>query len=309
MTDANSHSRGRRSLGSLRRTARLTWVEIRKLVSHKLFPAAVIITLLVTAGLGLAAKNFTESTGSTVRFSNYSLWVASAGYGLQVSALLLTALGAMAMSSEATGRTLNTILARPVRRVEFALAKILSLLVATIAIVATAALAAWVVGGTVPERRQPFSHRSEPPPRPAGFPTYDDVTDPQYPDTVIATRGEVMGEILFGFALLVVPVLAGVSLGFLLGTLIESSGLAVGIAVGVFMTLEATKFIPMFEEYLGHLAFNYPMTRITTLMLEAGKGTVPQWHDALVGVGISAIYVGVSLLVSVTVFCRRDITL
>jgi len=296
-------------LGSLRRIGRLTWVEIRKLVSHKLFPAAVIITLLVTAGLGLAAKNFTESTGSTVRFSNYSLWVASAGYGLQVSALLLTALGAMAMSSEATGRTLNTVLARPIRRFEFAIAKVLSLVFATVAVVLAAALAAWIVGGTVPEKHSLPIHRGELAPRPGGFPTYADVVDPQYPDTVIATRGEVMGEILYGFMLLVVPVLAGVSLGFLLGTLIESSGLAVGIAVGVFMTLEATKFIPVFEEYLGRLAFNYPMTRITTLMLEAGKGTVPQWHDALVGVGISAIYVAVSLLVSVTLFCRRDITL
>lgn len=296
-------------LGSLRRIGRLTWVELRKLVSHKLFPAAVIITLLVTAGLGLAAKSFTETMGSTVRFSNYSLWVASAGYGLQVSALLLAALGAMAMSTEATGRTLNTVLARPIRRVEFALAKVLSLAIATIAIVASAATAAWVVGGTVSERHPPIFRHGDASPRASGFPTYGDVIDPQYPDTVIATRAEVMGEILYGFLLLIMPVLAGVSLGFLLGTLIDSSGLAVGLSVGVFMTLEATKFIPMLEEYLGRLAFNYPMTRITTLMLEAGKGTVPQWHDALVGVGISAIYVAVSLLVSITVFCRRDITL
>jgi len=299
-------------LGSLRRIARLTWVEVRKLVSHKLFPVALAITIVVTAGLGLAARSFTESLGSSVRFSNYSLWVASAGYGLQVSALLLAALGGMAMSSEATGRTLNTILARPIRRIEFALAKILSLVLATVAVVAAAGLSAYVVGGTVPNRF-PAPRRdvapSAPAPPTSGFPTYSDVVDPRPPYTVIAPKGEVMREILFGFALLVVPVLAGVSLGFLLGTLIDSAGLAVGLAVGVVVALEATKFIPVFEEQLGSLAFNYPMTRITTLMSEAGRGTVPQWDTALTGVGVSALYIAVCFLVSIIVFCRRDVTL
>lgn len=296
-------------VGSLRCIGRLTWVEVSKLISHKLFPAAVIITLTVTAGLALAAKSFTERMGSTTRFSNYSLWVVSAGFGLQVGTLLLVALGAMAMSNEATGRTLNTVLARPIRRIEFATAKVLSLVFATVVVVAAAALAAFIVGGTVQERhpRAAWSAGAEATDG-STFPSYGDVVDPGT-GYVIASRGEVMGEILFGFLLLVAPVLAGVCLGFLVGTLIDSSGLAIGLSVGLFVSLEASKFIPVLEEQLGRFAFNYPMTRISTLMYEAGKGIIPQWHEAYVGVGISGIYIAVCLLISIVVFCRRDITL
>jgi len=297
-------------LGSLRRVGRLTWVEILKLVSHKLFPISVLISVVVTAGLGLAAKSFTEGAGSSVRFSNYSLWIASFSYGLQVGTLLLVTLGAMAMSSEASARTLNTMLARPIRRIEFATAKILSLVFATVVIILASGLAAYVVGGTVRDRHPRPTWNVKPgEEKPAGLLSYGDVVDPDYPDTVIASEREVMGQILFGFALLVVPVLAGVSLGFLIGTLLDSAGLAIGLSAGLFVSLEATKFIPLFEEYLGQYAYNYPMTRISTLMLEAGKGTAPMWHDALAGVGISAIYVGACFLLSILVFCRRDVTL
>ncbi len=296
-------------VSSLRCIGRLTWVEISKLVSHKLFPAAVIITLVVTAGLALAAKSFTERMGSTTRFSNYSLWVVSAGFGLQIGTLLLVALGAMAMSNEATGRTLNTVLARPIRRIEFAAAKVLSLLFATVIVVSAAGLAAFVVGGTVQEKlpRAVWNGESAATSG-SSFPSYGDIVDPGS-GYVIASRGEVMGEILFGFLLLVAPVLAGVCLGFMVGTLIDSSGLAIGLSVGLYVSLEASKFIPLLEEQLGRFAFNYPMTRISTLMYDAGKGIIPQWQEAYVGVGISGIYVAVCLLLSLTVFCRRDITL
>jgi ABC-type transport system involved in multi-copper enzyme maturation permease subunit len=202
------------------------------------------------------------------------------------------------------------MLTRPIRRIEFVLAKILALVFATVVVVMAGALASYLVGGTVQERTPRVTWTADRVPTTSWkFPSYSDLVDPQYPDQVTASRGKIVGNILFGFALLVVPVLAAVSVGFLLGTLMDSTGLAIGLSVGAFVTLEATKFIPMFEEHLGRLAFNYPITRIGTLMMEAGRGTVPQWGDALVGVGISAIYVAVCLIISVVVFCRRDITL
>ena len=297
------------SLSPPDRIGRLTRMELGKLVSHKLFPTAVILTFVVTAALAVAAKSFTEQMSTTTRFSNYSLWIVSTGFGLQIGALLLVAIGALAMSNEATSRTFNTVLARPIRRIEFASAKILSLLTATVAIVLAAALAAFIVGGTVQERYpRSLNHEAEPVAPSWKFPSYGDIVDPGS-DYVIASRGEVMGNILLGFALLVVPVFAGVSLGFLIGTLIDSAGLATGLSVGIFVSLEATKFVPMFAEWLGALAFNYPTTQITTLMHSAGQGTPPQWANALGGVGISAIYIAVCLTISLVVFCRRDITL
>jgi len=307
---ATPHFRPIFVLSSLGRVGRLTWVEILKLMWHKLFPVTVILTVLVTAGLGIAAKQLSSGAMSGAQFSNYSLWVASSSFGLRVGMLLLAAIGAMAMSSEATARTLNTVLTRPIRRIEFAAAKVLSLVFATVVVVAASALAAYVVGGTAPgERSSRVSSSRSVEAAPARFPSYGDVVDPLYPDVVIASKGEVMGEIWFGFLLLVVPVLAGVSLGFLLGTLLDSSGLAVGLSAGLFVTLEGTKFIPLLEEFLGKYAYNYPLNRISTIMLQSGKGSLADWHDALVGVGISGIYVGVCLLVSLVVFCRRDVTL
>ncbi|MBM4042662.1 MAG: ABC transporter permease [Planctomycetes bacterium] len=296
-------------LGSLRRTARLTWVELRKLLSHKLFPAALILTLVVTTGLAIAAKAFTRDMG-TRGFSNYSLWVTSGTYGLQVGIILLVALGAMAMSTEATGRTLNTVLARPLRRIELAAAKILSLIVATVAIVLVAGLASYVVGGTVQDPSAASEWQPEGAPA-GGFPSYGDVLKyhPAYGWAVLLAKGVVIGEILFGFLLLIVPVLAAVSVGFLIGTLVDSTGLAVGLSVGIFMSLEVSKFIPVVQHHLGPFAYNYPISRISTLMLEASGGTLPRWDDALTGVAISAGYIAVSLAISLIVFCRRDITL
>jgi len=298
-------------LGSLRRLGRLTWVEILKLISHKLFPITVLLTVLVTTALAIAGRAVTEESDSRIRFSNYSLWVASATYGLSVGTVLLVAVGAMAMSNEATARTLNTLLARPIRRIEFAGAKLLSLLFATVAVVAAAALAGYIVGGTAQPARTVTIWRDPgggEQPR-VGFPSYGPVVDPRDPDYVIFTRGEVMGEILFGFALLVVPVLAAVSLGFLIGTLIDAAGLAIGLSVGIFVTMEATKFMPLLFDLASYFAFNYPMNEISIRMGEPGRGIAPVWDKALLGVETSAVYVAVCALVSIIVFCRRDITL
>ncbi len=315
-------------LGSLRRIIRLTWVEILKLISHRLFPVTLIVTLVVTAGIGIAAKLVTEQMGSKMRFSNYGLWVTSSDLGLRVGMILLVALGALAMSTEATARTLNTVLARPIRRFEFGLAKVLSLIFATVAVIAAAALAGFVVGGTVrsigppaasagggpllfPGERRPGQppRAPQPPSIRTAFPTYGDIVDPDYPRKVFRNQAGVMGDIFFGYLLLIVPALAGVSLGFLLGTFIDSSGVSVGLSVGLFVTLEITKSIPVLEEYLGRFAYNYPLTTISTRMLEAGSGDQPVWDNAIVGVGYSAIYVGVWFLISLVAFCRRDITL
>ena len=304
-------------LGNVLRTLRLTRVELSKLRAHKLFPLSVVITFAVTTALAFAGKYFAPRTSAT-RFSNYSLWVVSASFGLEIGTILLAALGAMTVSSEATARTLNTMLARPIRRLEFMIAKALSIVFATVVIVGAASLAGFLVGGTVPPRgvrhhvvvtREDGAatfHRESPG---LAFPTYDDVVDPDHPTVLIASKRQVMGDILLGFILLVIPILAAASFGFLIGTLIDSAALAVGIAVGLFVSLEATKFLPLFEDYLGPWAFNHPITKLATQMQFAGMGDPPLWDKAIGGVAISGIYVGVCMLVAFFVFCRRDVTL
>ena len=300
-------------LGSIRRIARLTRIELVKLLLGWLFPVAVVAAALSTAGLALVAKILTETSDSSVRFSNYSLWIASVSVGLRVGVVLLVALGATALSSEATWRTLNTVLARPLRRFEFLAAKVLTLLVATVAVVGASGLAGYLVGGTVRPReafgvvRVDDAGKVKPPP--VGFPSYGDVVDPHFPDTVIATRGEVMGSILYGFLLALAPVFAAASVGLVLGTLLSSSGLAIGLSVGLFVALEGSKFFAAIEENIGRYSFNYPLNRIFTNMMEAGQGAVPVWDEALRGVAVAGAYVAASILVAMVVFCRRDITL
>jgi len=298
----------------LGRTARLSWVELTKLATQKLFLFILLMTLVLTYGLGHAGKYFSKDA-TTGSFSNYSLWVLSSRYALTVATILLVALGAMAMSSEATARTLNTMLTRPVRRIEFAVAKAISLLVATLAVVGSAAFYGYMVGGSVPDRPQQLRVLMNPEADSAAekissqFVSYGDVVDPDFPDAVIATKEEAMGDILFCFLLMVVPILAGVSVGFLIGTLLDSSGLAIAVTVGLFASLEVTKLIPLADERLGRYLYNYPITKLASLMLDAGDGKPPIWDDVLAAVQVSAVYVVVCFLISFVVFCRRDVTL
>jgi ABC-type transport system involved in multi-copper enzyme maturation permease subunit len=311
-------------LGSIGRTLRLAWVELTKLFAHKFFPFTLVVTVVVAAGLGLAGKHFartaTSSDGSS--FSNYSLWVVTSSFGLQLGTVLLMVVGAMSVSSEATARTLNTMLTRPVRRFEFLLGKALSLVFATVLVVAAAGVSGYVMGGTVPRRtaRQrvvvtPEGTTKFEPEAPR-FPSYGDVVDPVYPEYVIATKREVMGDILYGFVLLAVPILAAASIGFLFGVLLDSTALAVGLTVALFVFLEAVKFrmilgeaFSSVVEYAGRYGYGEPINKITGLMISAGKGSPPSWEEAVAGVQVSALYVLGCMVVSFIVFCRRDVSL
>ena len=299
-------------LGSLGRTARLTWIEVLKLFGHKFFPCILLVALVLTVGLALIGKAFSQG-GEASKFSNYTLWVISSTYALRVAIILLVALAAMSMSSEATSRTLNTILTRPISRIEFISAKVLSLVVATLLVTVMAALAGFVIGGTVKDAVRPgrmvVGPEGEAEWQEGSWPSYGDVVDPRYPDTVIAPRGEVMRTIALGFLLLMVPALAAVFSGFVIGTLLDSSGLAIGLAVGVSVALVLGEFFPGFVEYVGRFGFNNPVPKLATVMADAGSGTAPVWDAALEGLKVSAAYIAGSLVISYLVFCRRDVTL
>ncbi|NQT87208.1 ABC transporter permease [bacterium] len=298
-------------LGSVRRTARLTHVEIGKLFSHRFFPIVLIISIAVTAVLGLLARSFSDTTAEQQTFTNYSLWVCSATYGLRVGIILLVALGAMSMSSEATARTLNTLLTRPVRRVEFALAKILTLVFATVCVVGSVTVTSHIIGGTLHvQPKTAFAPVTTPPPERAWWEmSYGDIRDPHYTDVVIAPKHEVMTAIVLGFTLFVVPVLAAASVSFLIGTLLDSVGLAIGLAIGVFVALEATGLIPVPDELFAVYLYNYPMTLITAVLANAAIGSPPVWPDALAGTLVSVIYIAASFAIAIAYFCRRDVTL
>ncbi|NQT52728.1 ABC transporter permease [bacterium] len=317
-----SHRRRIPILGSMGRTLRLTWVEILKLFAHRFLPFAIVATVVVAVGLGLAGKHFasTATAGSGSSFSNYGLWVVTSSFALRLGTVLLMVLGAMSMSTEASARTLNTLLARPIRRFEFLLAKVLSLACAVVLVVAAAGVSGYVMGGTVAPRGAPThvavaadgTTRVET--TGWSFPSYGDLVDPSYPEVKIASYGEVMADILYGFVLLVVPILAAASVGFVLGVLLDSTALAVGITVTLFMLLEAFKVLmilgdafSVLYEAVGRYGCTELTNTITGMMVDAG--TAPAWDGALAGVRISAIYLAVSLVVSFFVFCRRDVSL
>lgn len=316
-------------LGSFGRTARLTWVEITKLFAGKFFPFVLIITALVAISLGFAGKHFGKAAQSLdSSFKNYSLWVVTAAFSLQLGTVLLMALGAMMVSHEATERTLNTMLARPFRRFEFLLAKMFALVFAVVLVVAVAVASGFVIGATVPPRT---AYRDEVVVTRGGevtvepwltllgakFYAYGDVLDPdpEFPDTLIATQGEVIRDILYGFVLLIVPILAGASVGFLLGVLLDSTALAVGFTVSLFVFFEASKFLAIIEslavlhERIGRYSYGAPISKLAAIMLATGGGKPPDWDSVMGGIQVSALYVVGCLFVSLVVFCRRDVTL
>jgi ABC-type transport system involved in multi-copper enzyme maturation permease subunit len=310
-----------RLVGVFRRIVRLTGVEITKLFAHKFFPLTLIATVVVALGLGLAGMQFahTATMGSGSSFTNYGLWVVTSSFALRLGTVLLMVLGAMSVSSEATARTLNTMLARPFHRYEFLSAKVLSLVFATVLVVLAAAATGYVMGGTVPPReaQRQVLMLGGPPRVETGhwsFPSYGDLVDPSYPDVKIASYGQVMGDILLGFALLVIPTLAGACIGFLFGVLFDSAALAIGITVALFVLLEAFKVLlilgnafSVLNEFVGRFGYTEVVNRITGIMVDAGTGR--PWDAVLAGVQVCGFYILGCLAVSFIVFCRRDVSL
>jgi ABC-type transport system involved in multi-copper enzyme maturation permease subunit len=296
-------------------------VEITKLFAHKFFPFALIATVVVALGLGLAGMQFarTATMGSGSSFTNYGLWVVTSSFALRLGTVLLMVLGAMSVAGEATARTLNTMLARPFHRYEFLAAKVLSLVFATVLVVVAAGATGFVMGGTVPPReaqKRMVVAGGESRLEASGwsFPSYGDLVDPSYPEVKIASYGRVMGDILFGFALLVVPTLAGACIGFLFGVLFDSAALAIGLTVALFVLLEAFKVLlilgeafSFFHDFVGRFGYTEVVNRITGIMVDAGTGR--PWEEVLAGVQVCAFYILGCLVLSFLVFCRRDVSL
>jgi ABC-type transport system involved in multi-copper enzyme maturation permease subunit len=305
-------------------------VEIGKLFAHRFFTVVLVVTVFVTIALGIAAISISSgSTGADAgqgsdgqTFKNYSLWAGATSFSLRVGIMLLVALGAMSMASEATARTLNTMLTRPVRRFEFALAKALTLLFATVCVIASAAATGYIIGGTIEDKPrakiQAAIDQAIEDGRPVEYTlperswwemSYGHIRDRKYPAVVIAPKQEVMSSIVLGFVLLAIPVLAATSVSFLVGTLLDSVGLAIGVSIGLFVALEATRFVPGASQLFSNYLYNYPMSRVEALMGVAAIGSPPIWSDVTAGLAVSGLYVVVSFAIAITIFCRRDVTL
>jgi hypothetical protein len=203
------------------------------------------------------------------------------------------------------------MLTRPVRRFEFALAKALTLLFATVCVIASAAVTGYVIGGTIEDQpRAKLVRLGEHVPERAWWEmSYGHIRDRKYPAVVIAPKHEVMSSIVLGFVLLAIPVLAATSVSFLVGTLLDSVGLAIGVSIGLFVALEATRFVPGANQLFSNYLYNYPMSRVEALMGVAAIGSPPIWSDVTAGLAVSSLYVVCSFAIAITIFCRRDVTL
>ena len=310
-------------LGSPARIWRFARLEVVKLFAHRFFPFTLVAVVIVVVGLGLAGMHFAEqATSQDSKFWNYGLWVVTSIFGLTVGTVLLMVLSAMSVSSEASARTLNTMLTRPVRRVEFLCGKLLALFVAAVLVVLVTGVSGYLMGGTVPPRVFPVrkvvlpdgTTRTEVV-RP-GFPTYCDVVAERYPTSVIAPYARVMGRILLGFALMLAPILAAMSVGFLLGVLLDSTAVAVGLTVGLHAFLIVINFLMILGKtfadvvaFVERYSYSEATNQITAIMVAARGGSPPAWDDVVHGLVVCAAYVVVCLALSFLVFCRRDVTL
>ncbi|MEZ6188758.1 MAG: ABC transporter permease [Planctomycetota bacterium] len=211
-------------------------VELQKLLARKLvWVGALGVVLLALAGPGLsglaAAAKAAREGAEVDAFQNG--WTVLAGSVSRASALiwlLAVVLSASSVAEEASWGTLRVVCARPVRRAEWVVAKVLALWS-----LCALALFAAVLAATLSAE--------------LSFGLYD-VVDPLFPDRVAHTFGDMRGFVLGATAVSVLPLLALIAAGTLVSTLVDHPGHATGAAIGGLVLLSAAgSLLGSFSDY------------------------------------------------------------
>jgi len=232
--------------------------EFTKIFSHR-YPV-----LLFAAVLGLEAARILSSALSPPEttleiITAPQLWAEGVSLGLRFGTYLLLVLGAMSISQEFSLGTAKTVLVLPMRRWEWAIAKLIFLIIiALIILVGIVGLAAVLVSATVgwgPVVRE-------------GVEMYSSA----------AVWVEIYRAIGLTF-LFFLPVCA---FALLVGLYFTSSGAAVGTSLLLGIGLEAAVGLSGTGKYF----FLYHLHRPVAILEKMGKGLPFQWNDLLTwGVG------------------------
>jgi ABC-type transport system involved in multi-copper enzyme maturation permease subunit len=210
-------------------------------------------------------------------------------YSLSIVSFFLLVFGSLLVSSEVASGTARTSLQRPVRRIEFLLAKATILAAATLAaVVLVGALSTWLVHTLV------------------GF---GDVTDLEW-GKVIVTEAQMAGYFIKLAPILLMPLVCAGFLGFFVSTFVGSSGASVGVAVIAHYV--AGSLLKIFKVW-GEYYFDHYSSQGMDWLLQLSRGIktdLPKM-DAIGWTSmhyyVPAIYLLVFIALPLLAFGRKDI--
>jgi len=267
----------------LTRTSRVMRAELIKLFRLRLFyfglVAIAIASLIIGVGCWVALRQYQfEGNG-------YSILAITVKIGTQMGTFFIVALGALCFSGEMNQRTMNLMLAHPVRRIEVFIGKTLVLFVAVImintAVWAVALVSGWLNVG------------------------YGDIVINGY---VVLDCPQIARSLALGFVLLMPPLIAFLSIGLFISNVVENAGAAVTVGVLLLLFFELSPLIPG----VGRLSIYFPSEQVGTaidFITKTAGGEVVSLSGVGRLVGSSACYTVVLLVPSAIIFWRRDYAL
>lgn len=259
----------------------LTRQEFIKFFSHK-YPYALLLLVLTAQLLRMLSTALSTPETTLDIVTGPQLWAQGVGIGLRFGVYLLIVIGAMAFSQEFAEGTVKTVLVLPLQRWQWFSAKLLFLVLTSMALLAIiAGLAALVVAFTL---------------------GWGDVVRE---GVVLYSGAEVLRQVLLAIGLTAVFLLPVCAFGQLVGIYFSSSGAAVGTALLAGIVLEAAAGLGGF----GKFVFLYHLHRPVAVIEKLGKGLPFTW-DVVLSWGIGAC------LISFVIMCvwqvarleRMDVT-
>ena len=210
-------------------------------------------------------------------FMGFSLQGAFADVGMVFIIIFSTLL----ISEETGSGTIRMVLSSPVLRVEFYIAKILTGILYMIAMSVSALIVSYILGTF-----------------------HFDFTAVEDAAGLVYTRREVLLNFIFAFFLSWVPLTALVTYGIFLSACIQKPGSALGVSIGILIFVETLKHFVNISQYVC-------TTYIGTswvIFHEVAQGVNYQWFPEIWrALGVSAVYIVVSLFAGLLVFSRRDL--
>jgi ABC-2 type transport system permease protein len=272
------------------RIGRLTAAEFLKLFAQPFLYIALLVILLCTVGAE-ALKPLFSGQKETVwkSFNAVQLFAYGFQFGLKIATYVLLIFSSMMFSGEFDRGTIKNLLTRPITRMEFFIAKCVT--VGSLALLLFGftffVSAVWALGkGDV-------------------GPVWD---DSQY--IIQRSASEIVGHAWKAVGMCALSFLAAGFLGILVSNLTEASGYAV--AIGLVLFLVADLGTGMLVEQARQKMFMYYPSYALEKLAQLGEGTTTRWREDIdarrLYLLIPVIYIAAFIPLAFSIFRSRNIT-
>ena len=244
-----------------------------KLPYFGLFSAGLICALTFVVAEDLGAG----STANAWGYVTLSMQLVFTDIGL----IFVLVFSALLMADETRSGTIRAMLAAPLYRWEFYIAKAaMGLLYMIVVSIGTLVLS--VVLARIHYR-------------------FGAITDSF---GVIYSRGEVFGHFLLAFVLTWIPLGAIVLYGLFVSTIVRSPGAAVAVSIGTLYIVDFTKHLVGLDPYIFTRYISYPWQ----IVQQMAQGVDYQWHpEVWKMIGLSCLYGVVAFATGLLIFLRQDL--